>query len=52
MKFTEKFSCRSVKMKCLEEPPKPVKLAKVVPVIKKARVKFIPDVARLFIKNI
>jgi len=52
MKFTEKFSCRSVKMKCLETPPAPVKIKPVLPVVKMAVVKFVPDIPRFFIKNI
>ena len=54
MKFTEKFSCRSVKMKCLEAPPLPAKppAPPKEPVIKRAVVKFKPDYPRLMMKNI
>ena len=54
MKFTEKFSCRSVKMKCLEAPPLPVKppAPPKEPVIKRAVVKFKADYPRLMMKNV
>jgi len=51
MKFTEKFSCRSVKMKCLEAPPA-APAPPPLPVIKTAVVKFAPDYPRLFMKNL
>ena len=54
MKFTEKFSCKSVRMRCLEAPPPPppiiVKPPPAPPI--SVKVKFAPDIQRFLIKDI
>lgn len=47
MKFTEKFSCKSVRMRCLEARPVPVKPAPVT-----CKVKFAPDIPRFLIRDV
>lgn len=52
MKFTEKFSCKSVRMRCLEARPDPPAQRPAPPPPVVCHVKFAPDIPRFLIRDV